>query len=153
MTWFNVFRSRKHEENDKTEVPFSTIMRWALYDLAVESPNEVAVLLGLTPVSDEGDEKEEEDSHLRLAELEDLLPFIDIISELNAKIISSVQRREFKETEGIRVDSKDMSLMEDFYKTVGFSALVSAFSTAIELGIIHPHAVSTGSLFKEIDDE
>ena len=39
-------------------IPFTTLIRWYLYDLEVENPNKIAELLGLTPISQEGEEKE-----------------------------------------------------------------------------------------------
>ena len=152
MNWFRrLFESSSHEI-EKKEIPFSTVTRWSLYDLSVEYPNEIAVLLGLNPVSEEGDKKEIEDSADRLEYVEDLLPFMDIISELNAKIIVAVQMRDMTK-EGLIQDDEfgtnELQHMTDFYKSIGFSALVTAFSSGIELDIIHPHAVSTGDYYKE----
>jgi len=80
MNWFRRIFESFSPEIEKKEIPFSTITRWSLYDLSVEYPNEIAVLLGLNPVSEEGDKKEAEDSEDRLEYVEDLLPFMDIIS-------------------------------------------------------------------------
>jgi len=140
----------------KTEIPFSTITRWSLYDLSVDNPNQISALLGLTPVSEEGDRKEVEDSEDRLERIDELVPFIDIISELNAKIIVAVQMRDMK-NEGVvsagDFDHDDLEHMTEFYKSIGFSALVTAFSSGTELDIIHTHALSTGQYYKEEDYE
>jgi len=151
VSWFNRFFS-KHEHT-KIEVPFSTITRWSLYDLNIDNPNEIAILLGLTPVSQEGNEKEVEDSHIRLSALDELLPYIDIISELNAKVISATQMREFSEDFEENISDEEIDAMTEFYKAIGFSALVTAFSVGIELDILHPHALSLGSVYKEEDEQ
>ena len=149
MKWFK--RKPRYTIQNK-EIPFSTITRWSLYDLSVEYPNEISVLLGLNPVSEEGERKEIRDSEDRLESLDELLPFIDIISELNAKIIVAVQMRDMTK-EGL-ADKEDfgpeeVEHMTEFYKAIGFSSLVTAFSSGIELDIIHPSALSTGEYYKE----
>ena len=152
MSWFNRIFNRPGFVTERKEVPFSTILRWSLYDLSVEKPNEIAVLIGLNPVSDEGDKKEIEDSEDRLTQLDGLLPFIDIISELNAKIISAVQMRDMTEDGLLEEDAfgpEELEHMESFYKSIGFSALITAFSSGIALDIIHPNTVSTGDYYKE----
>jgi hypothetical protein len=149
MKWFK--RKSKYTIQN-TEIPFSTITRWSLYDLSVEYPNEISVLLGLNPVSEEGERKEIRDSEDRLESLDELLPFIEIISELNAKIIVAVQLRDMTK-EGLadkeEFGPEELEHMTDFYKSIAFSSLVTAFSSAIELDIIHPSALSTGEYYKE----
>ena len=155
MNWFRRKFNREAYEIRKTEIPFSTITRWSLYDLSVEDPNEIAVTLGLNPVSEEGNQKEEDDSSIRLEELDSLLPFMDIISELNAKIIVAVQRRDMLK-EGLiekeELGEEELMHMTEFYKSIGFSALVTAFSSGINLDIIYASALGTGEIYKEEDE-
>jgi hypothetical protein len=156
VNWLGKFFKRREDDEYKvikSEIPFSTLTRWYLYDLSLEDPNELAVALGLNPVSDEGDEKETEDSALRLERLDALLPYLDIISELNAKIITTTQLLELGKKGDIDDLEDDVAIMKDLYHVVGFSALVSAFSSGMELGILYPNATSIGSFFKEIKDE
>ena len=145
MRWLRRLFQREEHIFERSEVPFSTIMRWSLYDLSVESPNEIAVLLGLSPVSDEGHQKEEEDSESRLEDLDEMLPFMDIISELNAKIVVATQIRDAE----MEISPDEVEIMTSLYKAVSFSALVSAFSSGIHLGMIHTNALLTGSAYKE----
>lgn len=152
MSWFRRKFNNDTYKVKKEEIPFSTITRWSLYDLSVEEPNEIAVTLGLNPVSEEGNQKEEDDSSLRLEELDALLPFMDIISELNAKIIVAVQRRDMLK-EGLIEDEElgdeEIMHMTEFYKSIGFSAIVTAFSAGINLDIINAVAIGTGETYKE----
>ena len=151
MSWFN---RRKEPEHITTNIPFSTILRWALYDFGVDNPNEIAAKLGLTPVSKEGEEKEQEDSLIRLDHLDEVLPFIDVISELNAKIVANVQMRELKE-EGLmnmeELGEEEVESMVGFYHAIGFSALVAAFSSGIQLDILHLNTVGTARTYDEED--
>jgi hypothetical protein len=151
VSWFSD-RFRKEPEHVITNIPLSTVLRWALYDFGIDNPNEIASKLGLTPVSKEGEEKEQEDSLIRMGHLEEVLPFIDVISELNARIVASVQMRELKE-EGIsgleEIGEEELDHMVGFYQAISFSALVAAISCGIQLDILHVHAVGTARTFDE----
>lgn len=137
MSWFKKLFGG-NSASDHQEIPFSTITRWSLYDLMLEHPNKVAVDLGLNPVSEEGHEKEREDSRLRLANIEPLLPFIEVTSELTARILSSVQLFEIEELgDSVDLDTEDIEIMIAFFKSVALSSLVVAFSSAIHLDMIH----------------
>ena len=153
MKWFDKFFSKEEHVHTQLEIPFSTITRWSLYDLSIDNPNQIALLIGLNPVSEEGEEKELEDSHRRLAALDELLPFIDVISDLNAQIIVGTQQREFDEEFEKTISDEELDAMTDFYKAIGFSALVTAFSSGIELDILHAHALKLGTTYKEEEDE
>lgn len=154
MSWFNKFFKNNDESSvERTEVPFSTILRWALYDLSIEDPNEIAVSLGLNPVSEEGNNKEIEDSEIRLSYLDELIPYIDVISELNAKVVVANQVRDLPSWESNPPSEEEIEAMGSFYKAIGFSALVTAFSSGIQLDILHTHAIGTGTGYKEDDDE
>ena len=155
MSWFRDKFNLPKYEIIKKEIPFSTITRWSLYDLSVDYPNEVSVLLGLNPVSDEGESKEIQDSEDRLEQLDDLIPFMDIISELNAKIIVAVQMRDMKKEgllEGDEFGPEELEHMTEFYKAIGFSSIVTAFSSGIELDIIQPLVIDTWDAYKEEDN-
>jgi len=135
VSWFRRFRD---EEPKHQEIPFSTITRWSLYDLALDNPNKVAVDLGLNPVSDEGHEKEREDSDARLEQIQPLLPYIEVTAELTARILSSVQLAEIEDMEAsVDLNQEDIEIMIAFFKSVALSSLIVAFSSAIELDMIH----------------
>jgi hypothetical protein len=137
VSWFSEFFSKKSETQHQ-EIPFSTITRWSLYDLMLDNPNKVAVDLGLNPVSDEGHDKEREDSDGRLSNVQPLLPFIEVTSELTARILSSVQLSEIDALgESVDLDQDDIDVMIAFFKSVALSSLIVAFSSALQLDMIH----------------
>ena len=150
---FDRFRRDNHE-NHVSEVPISTIQRWYLYDLSIPNPNEIAVSFGLNPVSDEGHSKEVEDSEERLALIHPYIPYFDIISDINAKAIMNVQLAAMDTDKPEYEQMKeDVEIMQDLYQAIGFSALVSAFSSGFDLGVILPGADGIGSYYKEYEDE
>lgn len=135
------------------QIPFSTLVRWYLYDLEVEFPNKIAELVGLTPISQEGEEKEIEDSDNRMSELIKLLPFIDNIAEVNAQILVAVQRPQTKtlvdNSNGTIILEELEENLRNTYRHISFSGITAAFSAGLELGILE-HG---GSEFDEFEIE
>lgn len=139
------FWKKKDEEPERisTEVPMAVIARWYFYDAGLEEPNKLAELVGMMPVSREGDEKEEEDSDLRLIRVAPLLPFIETIVEINARSITELQFDHYISSG--QLDPNDLKdekeHIEELYRQVGYSALLSAFASGLELGIISTDTV------------
>lgn len=130
----------------------SNLVRWYLYDMEVIEPNKVAQQLGLAPVSKEVEEKELEESDIRMADLITFLPFIDSIAEINARVLVALQR----EKSQIMVDRSkgEMSLevleqgLTDSFRQISFTALAAAIAAGLSLGII-----SHGDKLFDIDEE
>lgn len=137
MKWFRKKKEPQYEIISK-DVPLTHLMRWFLYDTGLIDPNEISSRLNLTPVSDEGNLKEEEDSDSRMDAVAELLPFIEIMAEITSDAITAIQVKDIEES--LDEDSAqiihEMTVMRQMYKVVSLSALISAFSAAIELGII-----------------
>jgi hypothetical protein len=155
-----MFNKKDKEEPDELPeaelsaklIPATTLARWYLYDVEVENPNEVAKLLGLYPVSQEGEGKEKEDSESRMEALKPLLPFLANMSDLNGKIMSSIQLDYFKSNVKDLPEhmTSNLEMMAKVYSQVSFAALLSGFSAAIELGLVDPGWVIS-SEFVEVD--
>lgn len=137
MSWFDRFRPRD-EGVETTQVPLTTLTRWSLYDLGLENPNSLAEELGLTPVSQEGEEKELEDSSNRLNKINHLASYLDLVADINAQILSASHLVHLKEHGVIAqdVEEEDLEELGEFFKTISISALVIAFSSAMNLGMI-----------------
>lgn len=157
MKWFK----RKKNESPQIEflqkeVPLSTLLRWYIYDSGLGEPNDLATLLGLNPVSDEGEEMENDDSDKRMARIDFIMPFLHTIAEMGADVIVSLQVDEIKKNnpEDFEEIDKEENLMRLMYKMVGMSALVGAFSSAMEIGLIAPGELLDADLVEmEHDDE
>jgi hypothetical protein len=142
-------------ETINNEIPIGTLMRWFLYDTDLaEEPNTIAKILGMTPVSEEGDEHEFNESEKRLDQIEYLLPFIDMVSEMTADVITSVQLDEIKkrDPDNVREMEREQDMMHMMYKMVAFSSLLGGLSSGVNLGLIQPGNVSNTSLeFKKLE--
>ena len=138
MKWYRKFFKKKPElefEHIIKDVPFTSLIRWFIYDTGLLEPNEAAQVLGLTPVSEEGDDKEMEDSELRLQAIDDLMPYLTTMAELCATSLTKIQTYEIEE-DGGELSQEEVSAMYSLYLVVSLSSLVSTFSSAVELGLV-----------------
>lgn len=142
MKWFKRKKEPEYEIVSK-DVPLTHLMRWFLYDTGLIDPNEIATRLNLTPVSDEGNVKEEEDSDYRMDAIADLIPFIEIMAEITADAITAIQVKDIEESleDDASQVTHEMTIMRQMYKVVALSSLISSFSAAVELGILSKDSV------------
>lgn len=136
------FKSERPSDDDDDwvtkAVPITTLARWYMYDLDVEDTNKLAVQLDLTPVSEEGDEKERQDSDVRINRINALMPFFYTLADINAKVVFAVQKSSLPEEVSSMVDpnSPEAEQLFRFYSSMSFAAILSAFSSAAELGLV-----------------
>lgn len=133
------FRSDKPDDSWVSKaVPVTTLARWYMYDLDVTDANKLAVALNLTPVSEEGDEKERQDADVRIRRLESITPFMSTMAEINSRAVFQVQRNELSEElrEHLRGSGPELDQLIKFYERMSFAAILSSFSSAAELGLI-----------------
>lgn len=135
------FKSNKSSDDDDWEfkaVPLTTLARWYIYDLDVEDANKLAVALELTPSSPEGDEKERQDSYDRIARIDGMMTFFHTMADINAKVVFQVQKDNLPpEMQGfLDRSSEELEQLVNFYESMSFAAILSAFSTAAELGLV-----------------
>ena len=146
MMW--PFKKRPEEyEVLADSIPISTLIRWYLYDMSVEDPNQIVEEFKLMPVSPEGEDKEREDSSERVSNVIPLIAFFQTMAEINGRSIFQVQRKELM-AEGMPIEmlEKDKAAMVEFYTNVGFAGIVAAFSSAAQLGLI-----SINGMFTDLD--
>lgn len=143
MSWFR--RKKEPEYNVYTsEVPVSTMVRWFIHDIGYGDDG-IDELIGLSPVSEEGLTKEEEDSDERLDTLQPLVPYIDSMSDIAANVLSTIAI--------LGTDDNDLPEGEDLdevaevlgglYKSVALSSIIGAFSIAEALGLITINALTS----------
>ena len=144
MNWFKKFFNKDAEEYvDVLSVPVTTILRWYLYDTAISDEKELSDLIGLSPISDEGEAKELEDSENRLSELGFIFPYLDAMSDISANFITTIHAKEAAKIEGVDLQEADLEAMLSTYKLVAFSTLVGTLSIAVNLGLLRPGNVAS----------
>jgi len=153
------FRKKDSDDTEViiNEVPMSTIFRWYLYDTGLsEDTSKLAELVGLSPISEEGESKEEEDSDSRIKKLEPLYSFLDTVSDISASSLTALHLEEAM----LAGDIESMEDIEDHkegmfnvYKAVSLSTLIGAFSIGIELGMIQNNMIRSNVIdIGEIND-
>jgi hypothetical protein len=152
MSFFDWLLGKTQDKDEITELPVTTLNRWFLYDTGMGNENELAEAIGLMPVSDEGDAKEQEDSDIRVENIAYLIPYMDHISSLTAEVVSASQRIAMLEdgADPEEVNS-DLTIVKNVYKAIALSSLLSGFSIANHLNFIHaePDFIVEGSLGDE----
>jgi hypothetical protein len=135
------------------QVPITTLFRWYLYDTIGPDANENIKVFSLSPISEEGHEKEQEDSDNRLFAIEALLPFLTIYANMNAEFSFETHRKEMLKIPGIDENMLESSsdTLKEFYSTLTFNGMLAAMSAAVELDLIKMHGMYTG--LKEKDHE
>lgn len=131
-----------------TEVPTSTLFRWFLYDTGMDNPNKFAEAAGFTPISDEGEELELEDSVERLRRVVPLRSFIHLMSNITGDVLAESMMGSMTKA-GLLDETNDLGdekeALTDICMGIALSTLVPAFSAALELGlIVNPGAFTTG---------
>lgn len=145
MTW--PMREESGDDNATLhKVPLNMLYRWFMYDMNVEVPNDHIDIFKITPVSEEGDEKERQDSEARADAIEPLLPFLNLYANMNAHYIFEMQKKDLINAPAAiseRLDS-DKATIKAFYSQVTLAGLITALSSAVELGILKSEGAFTG---------
>lgn len=156
MKWF---RKRKKKSSvrftlsEDNIIPLTTLARWYLYDTDLEEPNKVAHRLGMSLVSDEGNEKELQDSDKRIDRIISLYPFIGAIADINARAVAATQIMHMEDYNGGPELADSEAMISELYRVIGHAAITSAFSTAVELGIVRLSEGKEASRIVEEYDE
>jgi len=127
------------------KIPVSTLLRWFLYDVNASDAKENIEIFNLTAVSEEGHEKETEDSDARMEEIVDLLPFLSFYANATADYAFALNKKYLLEIPGITEEVIEASEepLKSFYINLAMSALISAFASATELSIIRLNGTHT----------
>jgi hypothetical protein len=135
------------------KVPITTLYRWYLYDTVGEDANKNIEVFGLSPVSNEGHEKEQEDSDHRILAINALIPFLTIYANMNAEFSFEAHRKEMLKIPGIdeSVLNSGANSLKEFYSNLAFNAMLASTAAAVELNLIKMYGMYTG--IKEGNDE
>ena len=122
-----------------------------MYDTSLYDENDLAELIGLTRVSQEGHVKEQEDSDNRLLEIQQYMPFLEQMAEISANILTTIQLKEIDDSEQLSAlaDGMPTEIMHSLFKAVALSTLVGTFSVGTHLQIINPTSAPTGFINME----
>ena len=156
MSFFDRFKKKDDDYQIFTrDIPLSTILRWYIYDTELGEPNDVVEVMGLNRASEEGDEKEREDSEMRLDNIGYLMPYLDSMADIAADVITAVQVDEITKDNPDNVEEieRELGTMRVLYKIVSLSAIMGAFASAMEIGLIEPGDIQKTEWENRVLDE
>jgi hypothetical protein len=156
MSFFDRFKKKDDDYEVFTrDIPLSTILRWYIYDTELGEPNDVVEVMGLNRSSEEGDEKEREDSELRLDNIGYLMPYLDSMADIAADVITAVQVDEINKDNPDNSEEieRELNTMRVLYKIVSLSAIMGAFASAMEIGLIEPGDIQKTEWENRVLDE
>jgi hypothetical protein len=109
-------------------------------------PNKSAEIFDLMPVSQEGDDKEREDSEIRLYNIEPLMSFINLYSNMNAEYIFETQKSDLLKMPNVSEEmlENEINKLKALYSTITYAGLTTAISAAVELRLISLNGTFTG---------
>ena len=140
-----LWRKKKRHDHliEERRIPEPVLMRQAIYDSLLEPAEEIAVSLGLPPISEEVREMEEEASQERLDKFSSLMPFIDAHSGLIARIASSAWANTEENKEALAdMGIEDVNQLTEMLKVVSLSAVLSCMSALFNLDLLETKVVS-----------
>lgn len=155
MRWLRRLFNREEYVVHRVDIPVSTIVRWYMYDTSLYDENDLAELIGLTRVSQEGHVKEQQDSDNRILAIEQYVPFLEQMAEISANILTTIQLKEIADSEHLTELAQDMppEIMHTLFKAVALSTLIGTFSIGTHLQIINPTSAPTGFIQAEETNE
>lgn len=156
MSFFDRFKKREDNfEIFTRDIPLSTILRWYIYDTELGEPNEVVEIMGLNRASEEGDEKEREDSDKRMDNIAYLLSYLNAMADIAADVITGLQVDEITKDNPNNSEEieRELDTMRVLYKVVSLSAIMGAFASAMEIGLIEPGDIQKTEWENRVLDE
>jgi len=157
MSWKFWKRDEEPEFTVETlNIPMTTIARWYLYDMQATDPERYAAALGLNAISEEGSEKEEQDSVERMTKVIPYEEYAGIIADINAQVLLLIRNKDIRQLvvdedledeAAALLDELDDATYELFTR-VSYTAILSALSIGFNTGLFSPgssyaHEVST----------
>ena len=130
MRWFRKRKNRFHFHS----VSIPALIRQSIYDTMLNDPRDIAVAMGLPPISEEVSEMEERASDERIGRISVLIPFISSHSDIAANIVSSAYVLDSDRIED--VSAEELEELTKLFKLVALSATVSGISTLVDLGLV-----------------
>lgn len=136
----------EHAETVIRVVSMPTLARWYLYDTMAKDPNKLATAIGLTAVSNEGEETELKASEARAAKVAPYVSFLQSIAAVSAITVTSTYKLGHPE-----VGEEELDALHDLVAMASYMSSFASFSAAFELGLIeNPGMINTEG---PLDDE
>lgn len=135
-------KKQKKTRLEVHKIPLPVLIRQIIYDTMLMPSEDIAMAMGLPPISDEVADMEEEASQERLERFSQLIPFIDSHADITARIATAAYMLEDAEDDGLaeKMGLEDAENMTKLFRLVSLSSTLSCVSALFNLGLIESKA-------------
>lgn len=133
MSFFN--RKKKNNLTITTISP-QVLIRKIIYDSGCTDPEAVAVVLGLSPISDEVADMEEQASAERISRIAVLLPIIEAHASIAAQVAAASYATESLDIEDGDLPDETLAALVTLFKFVSFSASMTCLAALVDMNIL-----------------
>ena len=143
MSWF---KKKNYQKVALTEI--QNRIRGFLFDAAIEDPVELAATVGLSEISDEIIEMEEQQSARRVAKLVGLVPIMYICSHIFSESLVTYQAAQIPEEIMEQLPEEAFALSASYIEKVSFSSMMGMLSQLVDMGLITISAKYKGAEYE-----
>jgi len=130
MSFFN---RKKNNKITITTISPQVLIRKIIYDSGCSDPESVAALLGLSPISDEVAEMEEQASSERVSRIAALLPIIEAHANIAAQVAAASYTSDADDTD---LPDEVMTALVTIFKFVSFSSALTCLSALVDMNVL-----------------
>lgn len=117
------------------ELTVPGLMRQIIHDGILGDPQEMALMLDLSPLSDDVLEMEEEASHMRLHRVDTFIPLL----EMHAMVMGRISLAAYKMASPEKtLDEDEEAELQILFRLLAFSSSVTSLSLLLDLGLVIP---------------
>lgn len=133
MSFFN---RKKNNKITITTISPQVLIRKIIYDSGCTDPEAVALVLGLSPISDEVAEMEEQASTERVSRIAALLPIIEAHASIAAQVAAASYATESLDLEDADLPDETLAALVTLFKFVSFSASMTCLAALVDMNIL-----------------
>jgi hypothetical protein len=136
---------RKHPSPDISVSEIQARIRGFVYDSQIPNPQEVSSFLGCSAISEEVNNKEEEESDLRVGRISPLIPILYALSHAMAQGTVAHQKEVAQE----EIPSEAWKATQKIFTQIATNTLVGAISQLVDLGMLNMPSRKRSSIWKK----
>lgn len=136
---------RKRYSPDISVAEIQARIRGFVYDSQIPNPQEVSSFLGCSAISEEVNDKEEEESDLRVGRISSLIPILYALSHAMAQGTVAHQ----KESAEQEIPSEAWKATQKIFTQIATNTLVGAISQLVDLGLLNMPPRKRKSVWKK----
>ena len=124
----------KRLRGELTLAEITSRIRGFLLDSQIQDANELAVIVGCSPISDDVADREYEESDKRVEEITHLIPILYAYSHTMAEAATEYQRANMKED--LKIPDEVWKFSRRMTEQIAMSALLGAVSQLVDMGAL-----------------